>query len=76
MAIGTSEKLAQEGLCGNCDRLAAGKRIGSCVRKVAHNLESMRGTGGLLHQYQTDRWVRMVNTKLTYGSEWHCEQAL
>ena len=22
-------------------------------------------------QYQTDRWVRMVNTKLTNGSEWH-----
>ena len=71
MAIGASEKLAQEGLCGNRDRLAVGKRVGSCVRKVAHDLEGMRGAGGLRHQYQTDRWVRMVNTKLTDRSEWY-----
>ena len=60
MAIGTSEKLAQEGLRGNRDRLAVGKRVSPCVRKVAHDLERMRGAGGLRHQYQTDRWVRMA----------------
>ena len=60
MAIGASEKLVQEGLRRNRDRLAAGKRVGSCVRKVAHDLESMRGAGGLLRHYQTDRLVRMA----------------
>ena len=71
MATGASEKLAQEGLRGNSDRLAEGKRVSPCVRKVAHDLERMRGAGGLLRQYQTDRWVRMVNTKLTDRSEWY-----
>lgn len=71
MAIGTSEKLAQEGLRGNRDWLAEGKRVGSGVREVSHDLERMRGAGGLRHLYQTDRWVRMVNTKLTDGSEWY-----
>ena len=71
MAIGTSEKLAQEGLRGNRDRLAEGKRVGSGVREVSHDLERMRGADGLRHLYQTDRWVRMVNTKLTDGSEWY-----
>ena len=68
---GRSEKLAQEGLRGNRDRFAVGKRICSGVREVAHDLEGVHGTGGFLHrQYQTDRWVRIVNTKLTDGSEW------
>ena len=71
MAIGTSEKLAQEGLRGNHDRLAVGKSVGSGVREVSHDLERMRGAGSLLRQYQTDRWVRMVNTKSTDGSEWY-----
>lgn len=35
MAIDRLEKLAQEGLRGNSDRLAAGKRIGSEVREAA-----------------------------------------
>ena len=60
MAIGTSEKLAQEGLRGNRDRLAVGKRVGSCVRKVARDLKSVRGAGGFRRLYQTDRWVRMA----------------
>ena len=71
MAIGTSEKLAQEGLRGNRDWLAEGKRVGSGVREVSHDLERMRGAGSLRHLYQTDRWVRMVNTKLTDGSVWY-----
>lgn len=71
MATGASEKLAQEGLRGNRDWLAEGKRIGSGVREVSHDLERMRGTGSLRHLYQTDRWVRMVDTKLTDWSEWY-----
>lgn len=59
MAIGASEKLAQEGLCGNRDRLAVGKRVGSCVRKVAHDLERMRGAGGLLHCCKHRRNLRV-----------------
>ena len=43
MATGASEKLAQEGLRGNRDRLVVGKSVGSCVRKIAHDLERMRG---------------------------------
>ena len=57
MVIGTSEKLAQEGLRGNSDRLAEGKCVGSGVREVSHDLERMRGAGSLRHLYQTDRWV-------------------
>ena len=60
MTIGASEKLAQEGLRGNRDRLAVGKHVSPCVRKVAHDLERMRGVGSLRRQYQTDRWVRMA----------------
>ena len=71
MATGASEKLAQEGLRGNRDRLAVGKSVGSCVREVSHDLERMRGAGGLRHLYQTDRWVRLVDAKLTDGSEWY-----
>ena len=71
MATGASEKLAQEGLRGNRDWLAEGKRVGSGVREVSHDLERMRGAGSLRHLYQTDRWVRMVNTKLTDGSVWY-----
>ena len=71
MVIGTSEKLAQEGLRGNRDWLAVGKRVGSGVREVSHDLKGVRGAGSLRHLYQTDRWVRMVNTKLTDGSEWY-----
>ena len=62
MATGASEKLAQEGLRGNRDRLAVGKSVGSCVRKIAHDQERMRGAGGFRHLYQTDRWVRMVRS--------------
>ena len=130
---GRLEKLAQEGLRGDRNRLAVGKRVGSGVREVAHDLKGVRGAGRLLHrrermgydgvsrlrldkkpgravlrdqkihfglrlvpyvvervvaeaedfhceryikighrhQYQTDRWVRMANTKLTDGSEWY-----
>ena len=71
MATGASEKLAQEGLRGNSDRLAVGKRVGSGVREVSYDLKGMRGAGSLRHLYQTDRWVRMVNTKLTDGPEWY-----
>lgn len=71
MAIGTSEKLTQEGLRGNRDWLAVGKRVGSGVREVSHDLKGVRGAGSLLRQYQTDRWVRIVNTKLTDRSEWY-----
>ena len=66
-----SEKLAQEGLRRDSDRLAVGERIRAGVRKVPHDLKGVRGTEGLLHQHQTDRWVRMVNTKLTDRSEWY-----
>ena len=62
MAIGTSEKLTQEGLRGNRDWLAEGKRVGSGVREVSHDLKGVRGAGGFLHLYQTDRWVRMVQS--------------
>ena len=71
MAIGTSEKLAQEGLRGNRDWLAEGKRVGSGVREVSHDLKGMRGAGSLRHLYQTDRWVSLVDAKLTDGSEWY-----
>ena len=75
MATGASEKLAQEGLRGNRDRLAVGKRVSPCVRKVAHDLESMRGAGGLRRQYQTDRWVRMAfGTKPGRGMRTACSQ--
>lgn len=47
---GRSEKLAQEGLCGDRDRLAVGKRIGSGVREVAHDLKGVCGAGRLLHR--------------------------
>ena len=60
VAIGTSEKLAQEGLRGNRDRLAVGECVGPCVRKVAHDLERMRGAGAFQRLYQTDRPVGMV----------------
>ena len=79
---GRSEKLAQEGLCGDRDRLAVGKRIDCRVRQIAHDLKGVCGSSSLLlvgrygkntaaMQYQTDRWVRMVNTELTDGSEWY-----
>ena len=48
MAIGTSEKLAQEGLRGNSDRLAVGKRVGFGVRDVAHDLKGVCGSSSLL----------------------------
>lgn len=64
MAIGASEKLAQEGLCGNRDRLAVGKRVGSCVRKVAHDLESMHGAGGFLHRRKYRRNLRVRRFRL------------
>ena len=66
-----SEKLAQEGLRGNRDRFAVGKRVGSCVWKVSHYLESVRGAGGLLHQNQTIASARMVITKLFNELEWY-----
>ena len=59
MSIKTSEKLAQEGLRGNRDRLAVGKRVGSCIRQVAHDLERMRGSGGLLHCRKRRRNLRV-----------------
>ena len=71
MATGASEKLAQEGLRGNSDRLVVGKRVGSGVREVSHDLERVRGAGSLRHLYHTDRWARMVHTKLTDRSEWY-----
>ena len=71
MATGASEKLVQEGLRGNRDWLAEGKRVGSGVREVSHDLKGMRGAGSLRHLYQTDRWVSLVDAKLTDGSEWY-----
>ena len=59
MATGASEKLAQEGLRGNRDRFAVGKRICSGVREVAHDLERMRGAGGLLHRRKRRRNLRV-----------------
>ena len=64
MAIGTSEKLAQESLCGNGDRLAVGKCVGSRVWKIAHDLERMRGTGGLLHCRKCRRNLRVCRFRL------------
>ena len=75
------EQLAQKGLRGNRDRLTVGERIDCRVRQIAHDLKGVRGSSSLLligrygkntaaMQYQTDRWVRMVNTKLTDWSEW------
>ncbi len=72
---GKSEKLAQERLCGNRDRFVVGKRIGSRVWKVSHDLKGVRGLSRFLHrreragdyrfgsqhQCQTDRWVGMVS---------------
>ena len=55
MAIGTSEKLAQEGLRGNRDRLAVGKCVGSGVREVSHDLKGVRGAGSLLHRCKRRR---------------------
>ena len=71
MEIGALEKLAQERLRGNRDRLAVGKRVGSCIRQVAHDLERMRGTGSLLHQYQTSASTGMVIAKLFNALEWY-----
>ena len=65
MAIGTSEKLAQEGLYGNRDRLAVGKRVSPCVRKVAHDLECMSGAGGLLHCRKRRRNLRVRRFSLS-----------
>ena len=47
---GRSKKLAQEGLRGDRNRLAVGKRVGSGVREVAHDLKGVRGAGRLLHR--------------------------
>ena len=69
---GRSEKLAQEGLCGDRDRLAVGKRIDCRVRQIAHDLKGVCGSSSLLligrygkntaaMQYQTDRYVRMAH---------------
>ena len=66
-----SEKLAQEGLRRDRDRLAVGERIRAGVRKVSHDLKGVCGSRRFLHQYQTDLWVRIVNTKLTDSSEWY-----
>ena len=64
MAIGTSEKLAQEGLRGNRDWLAEGKRVGSGVREVSHDLERMRGAGSLLHRCKRRRNLRVRRFRL------------
>ena len=60
MEIGALEKLAQEGLRGNRDRLAVEKRVCPGVREVPHDLKGVHDVGGLLRQYQTDQWVRMA----------------
>ncbi len=65
MATGASEKLAQEGLRGNRDRLAVGKCVSPCVRKVAHDLERMRGAGGLLHGDKRRRNLRVRRFSLS-----------
>jgi len=46
---GRSEKLAQEGLRGNRDWNAVGKRVGFGVWEVSHDLKCVRGTRGFLH---------------------------
>ncbi len=56
---GRSEKLAKERLRGDRDRFVVGKRIGSGVRKVAHDLEGMCGASGLLHRRKRARHVRV-----------------
>ena len=72
---GRSEKLAQEGLRGNRDRFAVGKRICSGVREVAHDLEGVRSTCGFLHrQYQTSDNARMAIAKLAEALEWYLRQ--
>ena len=64
MAIRASEKLAQEGLRGNSDRLAEEKRVGSGVREVSHDLERMRGAGSLLHRCKRRRNLRVRRFRL------------
>ena len=64
MAIGTSEKLAQEGLRGNRDWLAVGKRVGSGVREVSHDLKGVRGVGSLLHRCKRRRNLRVRRFRL------------
>ena len=64
MAIGTSEKLAKEGLRGNRDWLAVGKRVGSGVREVSHDLKGVRGAGSLLHRCKRRRNLRVRRFRL------------
>ena len=60
---GRSEKLAQEGLCGDRDRLAVGKRVGSGVREVAHDLKGVCGTGRLLHRRERMGYDGVASTR-------------
>ena len=68
-----SEKLAQEGLRRDRDRLAVGERIRAGVWKVSHDLKGVRGSRRFLHRrnYQTSASARMVNTKLACPLEWY-----
>lgn len=67
-----SEKLAQEGLRRDRDRLAVGERIRAGVWKVPHDLKGVCGPRRFLHRrnYQTSVYARMVNTKLAHQLEW------
>ena len=64
MATGASEKLAQEGLRGNCDWLAVGERVGSGVGEVAHDLESVHGESlrkrGLDARHEDSREISQI----------------
>ena len=73
VAADMSEKLAQEGLRRDRDRLAVGERIRAGVRKVTHDLKGVCGSRRFLHcrNYQTSASARMVNTKLAYPLEWY-----
>ena len=53
-----SEKLAQEGLRRDRDRLAVGERIRAGVRKVPHDLKGVRGACRFLHRRKCGGDVR------------------
>ena len=55
---GKSEKLAQEGLRRNRDRLAVGECIRAGVRKVSHDLKGVRGSRRFLHRRKCGGDVR------------------
>ena len=59
-----SEKLAQEGLRRDRDRLAVGERIRAGVRKVPHDLKGVRGSRRFLHRRKCGGDVRFGRLSL------------